>query len=48
MNILKDTLNRVNEDSHKKITEARLIKALILLSQKMSNEKIMAAIKEVW
>jgi uncharacterized protein YeeX (DUF496 family) len=48
MNILKDTLSRVNEDSNRKITEARLVKALIFLSQDMSCKQIMSAVKEVW
>ncbi len=48
MNALKDTLNRLNEVSPKKISEARLIKALIALSKDMEEEKLMKALKEVW
>ena len=48
MNILKSTLGRINENSHKKVTEARLRKALIFLSQKLDDEEIMRAVKEVW
>ena len=48
MNILKGTLARINENSHKKVTEARLIKALIFLSQKLDDDEIMNAVKEVW
>ena len=48
MNMLKDTLSRVNEISPKKISEARLIKALIWLSKEMDEEKILKAMKEVW
>jgi hypothetical protein len=48
MNALKDTLNRLNEISPKKISEARLIKALIALSREMNEDKLMKALKEVW
>jgi len=46
--VLENTLNRVNESAPKKISEARLIKALILLSKNIETEKIIKALKEVW
>jgi len=48
MNTLKDTLDRVNEISPKKVSEARLVKALIWLSKETNEEKILKALKEVW
>ena len=48
MQLLKKKLEEINEKSPKKITEARLIKALILLSHEIDNDKILKAIKEVW
>lgn len=48
MQLLKKKLEEINEKSPKKITEARLVKALILLSHEIDNEKILRAIKEVW
>ena len=48
MNTLKNTLDRVNEVSPKKVSEARLVKALIFLSKETNEEKIMKALKEVW
>lgn len=46
--VLENTLNRVNKLTPKKVSEARLVKALILLSKDMEPEKIIKAIKEVW
>lgn len=48
INILKDTLYKVNEISVRKIGEAKLIKSLIFLSKNMSADKILKASKEVW
>jgi hypothetical protein len=48
MNTLKDTLDRINEISPKKVSEARLVKALIWLSRETNEEKILKALKEVW
>lgn len=48
MNILQDTVDRINEISPKKISEARLVKALIVLSKQIEDEKIIKALKEVW
>ncbi len=48
MNTLKNTLDRVNESSPKKVSEARLVKALIYLSKEIDEEKIIKALKEVW
>lgn len=48
MNTLKDTLCRINEVSPKKVSEARLVKALILLSKDLGEEKILKALKAVW
>lgn len=48
MNTLKDTLDRINDVSPKKVSEARLIKALIFLSKEINEDKIIKALKEVW
>ena len=48
MNTLKDTLDRVNGISSKKVSEARLVKALIWLSKEANEDKILKALKEVW
>ncbi len=48
MDILKETLKKVNKISPKKISEARLIKALILLSKDIDNKILIKAIKEIW
>jgi len=48
LNTLKTTLNKINEISPKKISEARLVKALIYLSCEIKEEKILRALKEVW
>ena len=48
MNILKNTLDRVNEASYKKVSEARLVKALIFLSQSMDEKVLLNGLKEVW
>lgn len=48
MNILKSTLDRVNEISSKKVSESKLIKALIALSKDIDEMKIIKASKEVW
>ena len=48
INTLKGTLTKVNEASHKKISEARLVKALIFLSKEIDEEKLLKALKEVW
>lgn len=48
MNALKSTLDRLNEISPRKVSEARLIKALIMLSRDTSEEKLMKVLKEVW
>lgn len=48
MNTLKDALDRINEISPKKVSEARLVKALIWLSKETNEEKILKALKEVW
>jgi hypothetical protein len=46
--VLENTLGRVNQLTPKKVSEARLVKALILLSKDMEPEKIIKALKEVW
>jgi len=46
--ILKHTLDRVNDVSPKKIGEARLVRALIWLSQDINEQKLLQAVKEVW
>ena len=48
VNILQATLDRVNELSAKKISEAKLVKALIFLSKDIDEMKIIKASKEVW
>ena len=48
MDTLNATLGRVNKISPKKVKEARLIKALILLSRELDENLILKAIKEVW
>lgn len=48
MNILKGTLARVNEVTPKKVSEAKLVKALIVLSKKIDTDEIVTALKEVW
>ena len=48
MATLKATLARINEASPKKISEARLVKALIQLSSEIDNDRLLKAIKEVW
>ena len=48
MDVLKETLERVNKAAPKKVGEARLIKALILLSKDIDNKILLKAIKEVW
>jgi hypothetical protein len=48
MNTLKNTLDKINGVSPKKVSEARLVKALIWLSKDINEEKILKALKEVW
>jgi hypothetical protein len=48
MGTLKETLDKINKLSPKKVTEARLVKALILISKELEAEKILKALKEVW
>ena len=48
MNTLKNTLDNINEISPRKVTEARLVKALIWLSKGTDKEKVLKALKEVW
>jgi hypothetical protein len=48
MNALQNTLDRVNEASPRKVSEARLVKALIMFSREISEEKLMKSLKEVW
>lgn len=48
VNILKGTLDKINEISPKKVSEARLVKALVWLSKDINEEKILKALKEVW
>lgn len=48
MNVLKNTLDRINEFSPKKVSEARLIKALIMLSKEVKEERMVKALKEIW
>ncbi len=48
MGVLKGTLNRINKIAPKKVSEARLIKALILISREIEDEKMIRALKEIW
>ena len=48
LNILQDTLGRINEIAPKKVHEAKLVKALIWLSQEEDSEKILKALKKIW
>lgn len=48
MNALKNTLDRINETSPKKISESKLIKALIWLSKELDDEKLIKTAKEIW
>ena len=48
INILKATLDRVNEISPKKVSEARLVKALMHLSSEIKEDKLFKALKDVW
>ena len=47
METLKETLFRVNAVSPKKISESRLVKALIVLSQAMDEETLIRGLKQV-
>ncbi len=46
--VLKDTLHRINQVSPRKVSEARLVKALIVLSQEMDEETLTKGLKQVW
>lgn len=47
-NILKSILDKVNNLSNKKVSESRLVRALIFLGKDIDEKKILRAIKEVW
>lgn len=46
--ILKETLYRVNDLTPKKISESRLLKALICHSKNISDNDLIKALKESW
>lgn len=48
MNTLKSTLDKINDISPKKVSEARLVKALIYISKDFNTDKLLRALKEVW
>lgn len=48
LNILKDIQERVNNISTKKVSESRLIRALIFLSKEFDEKRVLQAAKEVW
>ena len=48
LSTLKGTLDRVNGISPKRVSEARLVKALIALSTEIDTEKLLKYSKEVW
>ena len=48
MDALEETLDRINEISPRKVSETRLVKALILFSREISDEQLMKSLKEVW
>lgn len=48
MNILNATLDKLNLIAPRKVTESRLIRALIILSSEIEEEKLIKALKESW
>lgn len=46
--ILKETSNRINDLTPKKISESKLLKALICLSKNISDEDLIKALKSTW
>lgn len=48
INMIKDTLDRINASSPKKVSESKLIKALIHLSKDIETEALLKAAKEIW
>lgn len=48
INVLKETYERINNLTPRKVSESRIIKALILLSKDISDQKLIKAIKEIW
>lgn len=48
MNTLKDSLDKINDISPKKVSESRFVKALIWLSREIDEKNILKALKEVW
>ncbi|EER20747.1 MULTISPECIES: hypothetical protein [spotted fever group] len=47
LDILKGTQNRISSASGKKISESRLIKALILHSKDLSNDRLIKVLKDI-
>lgn len=47
LDILKETQNRISSASGKKISESRLIKALILHSKDLSNDRLIKVLKDI-
>ncbi len=48
INNLQALQNRVNELSPKKISNSKIIRALIQLSSRINNEKLLKTIKQLW
>jgi hypothetical protein len=47
LDILKGTQNRISSASGKKISESRLIKALIIHSKDLSNDRLIKVLKDI-
>lgn len=47
LDILKETQNRISSASGKKISESRLVKALILHSKDLSNDILIRVLKDI-
>ena len=48
LNILKETQDRINSIAPKKISESRIIRALILISKSINDDKLIKALKDTW
>lgn len=48
LNILKETQERINNIIPKRVSESRIIKALILISKEINEDKLIKALKSTW
>lgn len=48
INLINDTIIKLNEISPKKISKSHFIKAAILIASKMETEILFEAIKQIW